>query len=176
MYIDLPDKNYDILQNTELSRDERLLYIILCYTYSTRPCKDDLSIDISRGWLCWIMKIYEWRYVKKLLENLKNNKIINVVFSNELLDDKSSFDNYNVGFHHPKANKRKTLSSQKRFSILKRDKYTCKKCGNSPSKDEKCELHVDHITPVSKDGTNDDSNLQTLCSKCNIKKGNKIEK
>ena len=33
--------------------------------------------------------------------------------------------------------------------------------------------HVDHITPVIKDGTNDRSNLVYCCASCNHRKGNK---
>ncbi|MGL4943487.1 MAG: HNH endonuclease [Thermoguttaceae bacterium] len=33
-------------------------------------------------------------------------------------------------------------------------------------------MHVDHIVPRSKGGTNDDDNLQTLCQKCNLGKSN----
>jgi 5-methylcytosine-specific restriction endonuclease McrA len=36
------------------------------------------------------------------------------------------------------------------------------------------EIHVDHITPVSKGGTNDEGNLQALCWQCNYKKGNRL--
>lgn len=32
----------------------------------------------------------------------------------------------------------------------------------------------DHIQPVSKGGSNEMSNLQTMCSPCNNKKGNKV--
>jgi 5-methylcytosine-specific restriction endonuclease McrA len=39
-----------------------------------------------------------------------------------------------------------------RFTILKRDNYSCRKCGRSPAKDPNIVLHVDHIIPWSKDG------------------------
>jgi hypothetical protein len=44
------------------------------------------------------------------------------------------------------------------------------KCVNCQTKEE---LTVDHIRPVSKGGTDDFSNLQILCKKCNSKKGAK---
>jgi hypothetical protein len=34
-------------------------------------------------------------------------------------------------------------------------------------------LHIDHIVPISKGGTNDPTNLQILCEECNLKKGNR---
>ena len=36
-------------------------------------------------------------------------------------------------------------------------------------------LHIDHIIPVSKGGTNDMDNLQVLCHKCNLAKTNRID-
>lgn len=57
--------------------------------------------------------------------------------------------------------------------ILKRDNYTCQKCGNSSSKEPNLLLEVDHIQPVSKWGPSIPENLETLCWKCNRSKSNK---
>lgn len=59
-----------------------------------------------------------------------------------------------------------------RFQVLKRDNFTCVKCGASPAKDRSVELHVDHIRPWSKGGETIYENLQTLCLKCNLGKSN----
>ena len=32
-------------------------------------------------------------------------------------------------------------------------------------------LSIDHVVPASKDGSHDDSNLQVLCTRCNVLKG-----
>jgi hypothetical protein len=61
-----------------------------------------------------------------------------------------------------------------RWKILKRDNFSCNKCGNSPAKDHKIELHVDHISPWSKGGETVIENLETLCSDCNLGKSNLI--
>lgn len=49
--------------------------------------------------------------------------------------------------------KRKNISKGKRFDIFKRDGFTCQYCGKQPPG---VVLHVDHITPVSKGGTNNE--------------------
>lgn len=48
-----------------------------------------------------------------------------------------------------------------RHRILVRDKYTCKCCGMVSLSNE-----VDHINPLHMGGSNDDVNLQTLCTEC----------
>lgn len=48
-----------------------------------------------------------------------------------------------------------------RARILRRDKYTCRKCGTIDPHGE-----VDHIIPRHDKGTDDESNLQTLCHLC----------
>jgi hypothetical protein len=70
-------------------------------------------------------------------------------------------------------NKRRTISLYARWAVLKRDNYTCKMCGTSPGKDHSVVLEIDHIIPISKNGTNDINNLQTLCHECNQGKRDK---
>ena len=56
-----------------------------------------------------------------------------------------------------------------RYEVLKRDRI-CQLCG-ATNEDER--LQVDHITPQSKGGSNDISNLQVLCAPCNRGKSNR---
>lgn len=58
------------------------------------------------------------------------------------------------------------MTSQTRLRIYKRDGYKCKKCGTGS------DLTIDHIIPVSKGGTNVDTNLRTMCRRCNEHRGN----
>jgi hypothetical protein len=59
-----------------------------------------------------------------------------------------------------------------RFDILSRDGYCCQACGAKAA--DGAELHIDHIHPVSKGGTNDPVNLQALCRDCNLGKGARV--
>lgn len=65
--------------------------------------------------------------------------------------------------------KRKAISKRTRFEVLKRDSFTCQYCGKMPPDTT---LHIDHIKPVSKGGTNGMLNLVTSCVDCNLGKSN----
>lgn len=52
--------------------------------------------------------------------------------------------------------------------VFVRQNYTCVKCGG------KRRLHLDHIIPLSRGGTNHSSNLQVLCWLCNTRKGGRF--
>lgn len=72
--------------------------------------------------------------------------------------------------YSPKVQRGRNPSTRLRFEILARDKFTCRFCGASPTKDPTVTLHIDHIVPWSKGGETSLDNLQTLCSKCNLGK------
>lgn len=65
------------------------------------------------------------------------------------------------------------------YSVLQRDKWTCQACGirtpeslrglSQPNSPE-----VDHIIPLSRGGSHDESNLQCLCRQCNGSKGARL--
>jgi len=58
-----------------------------------------------------------------------------------------------------------------RWSILTADGFACRKCG--ATKADGAILEVDHIHPICGGGSNQPSNLQTLCFACNRGKGGK---
>jgi ATP adenylyltransferase len=64
------------------------------------------------------------------------------------------------------------VPSTVRYDVLKRDRK-CVLCGAAPEVDSAVRLHVDHIIPRSKGGSNDISNLQVLCAECNLGKSNR---
>ena len=61
--------------------------------------------------------------------------------------------------------RRKGITSRKRLNVYARDRYRCVTCGSQD------DLTLDHIHPVSKGGSNEPSNLQTMCRVCNSRKG-----
>ena len=66
---------------------------------------------------------------------------------------------------------RNKMTTAVRERIKKRDNYTCQKCGISLFDEPHLLLEVDHIIPIAKGGKTVDSNLQSLCWKCNRSKG-----
>ena len=54
-----------------------------------------------------------------------------------------------------------------RYEVLKRAKHRCELCG---AHEEQAALHVDHIVPRAKGGSDDLSNFQALCVTCNTNK------
>ena len=66
--------------------------------------------------------------------------------------------------------KRKPIGKKTRFEVFKRDSFTCQYCGDSAPD---VVLHVDHIKPVIKGGTNELLNLITACISCNLGKGHR---
>jgi hypothetical protein len=62
----------------------------------------------------------------------------------------------------------KGIAPKVRWAILSRDEYRCVCCGRGAPD---VELHIDHIHPRSKGGSDFYGNLRTLCSECNIGKG-----
>ena len=61
-----------------------------------------------------------------------------------------------------------------RHEVFKRDNYTCCECG--ARKSDGATLHIDHKIPVSKGGSDELDNLQTLCSDCNLNKSDVIQR
>lgn len=101
------------------------------------------------------------RFLKKYVETCRDYYIYE--FHVELLPNKI------------KSKRRKTnVPRGMRHEVFKRDNYTCCECG--ATKKEGATLHIDHIIPVSKGGTDELSNLQTLCADCNLNKSDIIQK
>lgn len=93
------------------------------------------------------------------------------------LDNLNRFVKYlseTIKFKKSVAGQRALMTTELRKKILTRDGYKCKHCGASISNEPNLLLEIDHIIPVSKGGLTTEDNLQTLCWKCNRRKGSKI--
>ena len=69
---------------------------------------------------------------------------------------------------------RKPISDGLRAKVLSRDNYACVDCGRTAQDGVK--LHVHHIIPFSKGGSDELSNLATNCDACNLGKSDQIIK
>lgn len=64
-----------------------------------------------------------------------------------------------------RADRRRSIPADVRTRVFARDGWACVNCASlSP-------LHLDHIRPWSKGGSDDEANLQVLCASCNLSKG-----
>lgn len=68
---------------------------------------------------------------------------------------------------------RDPITKSLRHEVFVKDNYKCVECGATK---EDTRLHVDHILPVSQGGSDELSNLQTLCEACNLTKSNRAWK
>lgn len=59
----------------------------------------------------------------------------------------------------------RTVSSPRRFQILYAADFTCAYCGARPGNDH---MHVAHIYPHARGGSDDDRNLVASCDRCNL--------
>jgi hypothetical protein len=93
------------------------------------------------------------------------------------IDNLDRFVNYLkdlVKFKKSVQGQRALMTSSLRDKIKQRDKYKCQICKISTNDEPNLLLEIDHIIPLSKGGITSEDNLQTLCWKCNRKKGSKI--
>jgi hypothetical protein len=67
---------------------------------------------------------------------------------------------------HPAVKYAKTpIPVELRWRVWERDDFTCRGCGSRRN------LSIDHIVAEANGGPTEESNLQTLCSSCNSRKG-----
>ncbi|NJO85681.1 MAG: HNH endonuclease [Synechococcaceae cyanobacterium RM1_1_27] len=71
-----------------------------------------------------------------------------------------------------KTPQRIPIPTSVRGYIFTRDKHQCQGCGK---RDPKPNIQIDHIIPVAQGGSNDISNLQTLCRQCNQQKRDRMD-
>ena len=65
------------------------------------------------------------------------------------------------------------IPTEVRKFVFERNNYQCQSCNKIDLTAKN--LQVDHIIALAQGGTNDMSNLQTLCAKCNREKSAKLD-
>ncbi len=115
------------------------------------------------------------RYIFQYISPGGNSSLYCEIIMN--IDNLNKFITYlseNIKFKKSIKKQRILMTSTLRKQILDRDKYTCQYCGLSSQEEPNLLLEIDHIIPISKGGITITDNLQTLCWRCNRKKGSKI--
>lgn len=115
---------------------------------------------------------YVFQYISAGGNSSMNTSIVFDVY------ELNKFINYldkNIKWKNSIRGQRALMTSDLRFYIKDRDNHTCQRCGNSTSKEPNLLLEIDHIIPLSKGGKTIESNLQTLCWRCNRSKGSKLD-
>lgn len=64
----------------------------------------------------------------------------------------------------------RSIAPTLRRKVLKKSRHTCAQCGRDLHQSGH---HIDHIVPFSKGGLTTEDNLQALCPRCNLVKGNR---
>lgn len=118
---------------------------------------------------------YYPKYVFKYVSSGGNASTeCDVVMDIENLNRFVLFLSEKIKFNKSVAGQRALMTSKLRQRIKERDEFTCKQCGASVHNEPNLLLEIDHIIPVSKGGLTTEDNLQTLCWRCNRRKGAKI--
>lgn len=104
---------------------------------------------------------------KRLINYIKNNFDLYMI-QGIALDPEEYVKQKTIEQLTPHQLMRREFHKINKRKILEKDKYRCRTCNSYK------DLHIDHIIPILKGGTNDESNLQTLCRTHNLKKSNKL--
>lgn len=98
------------------------------------------------------------------------DKLSSKEISDLIIYCENKLEDYLSGGKDPWNHRRKSsgyIKGTVRYRVLSRAKFRCELCGTSA---EQKALEVDHIIPRNKGGSDDESNLQSLCYSCNSMK------
>jgi hypothetical protein len=68
----------------------------------------------------------------------------------------------------PQRARKTRIPVSTRVRVFVRDQGRCRRCGSTRN------LEIDHISPRSRGGSDDDDNLQILCGRCNRTKAARV--
>lgn len=145
-------------------------------TLGRQPTTTDIKNGLSRYSLhTYERRFGSWRKALEFFVAYMNGEqeVEKPDDSNEIpFSDENSLKRTN---REPVHKTKRDITLRVRFLVMRRDNFKCCMCGRSPAITPGIELHIDHIIPWSKGGETTIDNLQTLCSDCNLGKGNMFE-
>jgi len=164
-----PTKRPFVISEEELFKNLATVWIQLGGQPGSKDIKAPLS-KYSRG-------TYENRYGTWMNALRKFIEYENSDFSEDEILNKEIISNENIGSEKSQRPEKdaRNITDRVRFRVFLRDGFRCTACGKSPITHPGTELHCDHILPWSKGGPTKMENLKTLCSQCNLGKGNLVE-
>jgi hypothetical protein len=132
--------------------------------------KDDETLSTAVFRLTQVMP-QSPKVLVDILSSKENIRRIKYIIEKHNLQDIIKIPEHYKKFFSEKEQKiRDPISKSIRHEVFKKDNYRCIECGATNTETI---LHVDHIIPKSAGGTDELSNLQTLCDKCNLAKSNR---
>ncbi len=102
-----------------------------------------------------------------------SSQVAEVILNSPTIDSLILTLSDKIHFKKSAAGQRALMTVSFREHIKGRDQYACQYCRVSLAEEAHLLLEVDLIQPVSKGGLSIETNLQTLCWKCNRSKSNK---
>lgn len=158
-YGDLGVYNYNLIVESnggEIIRDNKLMISLRAENYVFKDIVRNLNDNLNEIVDNYHRPAYVLRAIFSLIKPMK------YAYINKRKSKKN------------KRRKRTNVPKGLRHEVFKRDGYRCVECGARV--DDGATLHIDHIIPVSKGGSNELDNLQTLCSDCNLNKSDLYQK
>ncbi len=113
---------------------------------------------------------YKFQYVSA---GGNSGQTVNIDLNTPTLDALAATLVQKIRWAKSAAGQRALMTARLRGWIKDRDRHTCQNsaCGVSVAVEPNLLLEVDHIIPVSRGGSSEPENLQTLCWRCNRTKG-----
>lgn len=140
-----------------------------CRLNRLEQLKDEAEIELAK-----INSEYDFLDKKLSLINNTNNFFDKVSTNQYIIGLKNNiYNTFGDEKEDEKQENVRTISGKTRLDVFERDDYRCQMCGRTV--DDGIKLHIDHIVPFSKGGSNEMDNLQVLCHECNLAKHDRMD-
>lgn len=140
-----------------------------CRLNRLEQLKDEVEIELAK-----INSEYDFLDKKLSLINNTNNFFDKVSTNQYIIGLKNNiYNTFGDEKEDEKQENVRTISGKTRLDVFERDDYRCQMCGRTV--DDGIKLHIDHIVPFSKGGSNEMDNLQVLCHECNLAKHDRMD-